>query len=557
VAATPERTPDVGGGPRLPGVVFLALSVAIAVAIAAVAISTTQTEPPTVAEFAPKAVERIEDAPDEQSTRFGADTVAVPGGQRTTANPTVADDVPPINVPRALHCVGAPPRQIEDPQSPPCVPYWEGDNGGATAQGVTASEITVAWPLSIEQIPDIRTLEAFFNSRFQLYGRKIRLRPYSPTGGTFGPADPPAMNSDAAGVDAELEAFASLMYVPRDGAERQYYDELARREIVSVDARQSLRDSAHLARWSPYEWATEPGIDVTSRTTAEWICKTLKGSPAIHAGPDVPKDGPRTFAVLSARAEDGSKPDPELLSNGIAGCGGTVVSERTLNADNDDLAEGQNVVLDLKLDEVTSVLCLCTAEQLKSKLMPAATAQGYSPEWLLQPFQFQDRETAATEWPQDQAARAFGVSFRNKWLAPEDMPWFWAMKEIDPSWEPDPAQQGWNQAVVERYSELLILASGIQLAGPTLNAATLHTGLQRAEFPNPGCGREPYFQACVSFGGDHTFHDDGMMTWWSPTQRNYTANQRQGAFCYVGSGVRYGLGKWPTGSQPFFEGPCR
>src|SRR5688500_1174590 len=34
-------------------------------------------------------------------------------------------------------CVGSPPRQTEDPLSPPCVAHFEGDNGGATYQGVT------------------------------------------------------------------------------------------------------------------------------------------------------------------------------------------------------------------------------------------------------------------------------------------------------------------------------------------------------------------------------------------------------------------------------------
>ena len=49
-----------------------------------------------------------------------------------------------------------------------------------------------------------------------------------------------------------------------------------------------------------------------------------------------------------------------------------------------------------------------------------------------------------------------------------------------------------------RYSSLLLLASGIQLAGPNLTPATFQAGLMRADqFPNPGARGAPYFQARV------------------------------------------------------------
>src|SRR5437879_5167404 len=45
-------------------------------------------------------------------------------------------------VPSQYQCVGSPPHQTEDPLSPPCVAFFNGDNGGATYAGVTRSEIT-------------------------------------------------------------------------------------------------------------------------------------------------------------------------------------------------------------------------------------------------------------------------------------------------------------------------------------------------------------------------------------------------------------------------------
>jgi hypothetical protein len=45
--------------------------------------------------------------------------------------------------PSNKRCVGNPPRQTEDPTSPPCVAFFDGDNFGSTYQGVTGEEIRV------------------------------------------------------------------------------------------------------------------------------------------------------------------------------------------------------------------------------------------------------------------------------------------------------------------------------------------------------------------------------------------------------------------------------
>src|SRR5688500_5249134 len=59
---------------------------------------------------------------------------AVPGGA-------------PIKTASTKRCVGNPPRQTEDPLSPPCVAVFTGDNGGATYQGVTREEVRVLFYL--------------------------------------------------------------------------------------------------------------------------------------------------------------------------------------------------------------------------------------------------------------------------------------------------------------------------------------------------------------------------------------------------------------------------
>ena len=89
-----------------------------------------------------------------------------------------------------------------DPYSPPCVAF-SGSNGGATAKGVTGKEIVVTFRVlnergfqqtlaelagaSLSDSPDsitrtVGALADYFNQRFQLYGRKIKIQFYEGRG---------------------------------------------------------------------------------------------------------------------------------------------------------------------------------------------------------------------------------------------------------------------------------------------------------------------------------------------------------------------------------------
>jgi hypothetical protein len=146
------------------------------------------------------------------------------------------------------------------------------------------------------------------------------------------------------------------------------------------------------------------------------------------------------------------------------------------------------------------------------------------------------------------------VSFRNKLLPRQDMPWFWALREADPN--ADPGATTYYSAD-SRYEQLLLLASGIQLAGPHLTPQTFAAGLQRARFPNPGAQGPPYYQARVGFdGGRHTMSADATMFWFDPSRPGTIDPSSPGAICYVDHGRRYGLGQWAKSDPVFFSGPC-
>lgn len=537
--------------PRSPGLVSAAVAGAIVILVAAVALNATPPPPPAIAELAPQAVERIEQPPPQQDLVPGEGSGAPPPpeiGDGAVPTPTAI----PTDVPREFACFGEPPRQTEDPQSPTCAPYWDpkSDNGGATWFGVTRDEIRVAWPQSIEKTADTENLVKFFNARFQFYGRKIRLVPFTPRGGVFGTWNATDLQADADYVHDELQAFASLAYVPRAGAERHYYDRLADHRIIGVDSHASMRTEEHLTRNQPYEWMYLPAYDTLMRIYGEMICSQLAGRRPVYAGAPIDDSpDPRVFGVVYHVAPEGSSPDRGPMLGALRrGCGTrpTSVAEYTTP---------EQTILRLKDAGVTTVICLCQGDHYFN-LMPEATKQVWFPEWLVSSYHYLDYDSAAQRYPAEHQPHVLGVTFHNKWLPQKEMPWYQAIKEVDPNYET--GDDGYASAAYERYYELLVLASGIQMAGPELTPQSFQQGLFRAGFPAAGSGGPPLWYPGGGFGpGDHSMVEDAAMIWYSQSDQGYTTNVRRGTYCYVRHGKRYGLGQFPRTAQPFFEEPCK
>lgn len=539
-------------GAKGPGVLNAAVTIVLVVIVGAFALTVRQPPPPSIAEFAPQAQEQIKEAPVEQSGAFGGEGPGEEGFVAPTPSPP-----PSIVVPRVRSCVGDPPRQTEDPQSPPCVPYWDGDNGGATSRGVTRDEIRVALPeVGFESLDSIKRLVAHFNKRYQFYGRKLNLLNFQAQGGLISHPDPRRDQGDAIYVDEELKAFASLATGLRWGSEHHYYDELARRRIISIAhgiGSQATEDSYR--SFAPYKWGTMPGMDTMLRNTAEFVCNVLAGKAPIYAGGSQSTQPERIFGLIYQRTVDGAAPDMEPLTAGLARCGAAPGDDRTVEdrPSSDAARNGENQMLKMNEEDVTSVICICEVGDARRYLMPAASSQGYFPEWVVTSYINHDVDNGHREAPPDQVRGVIGVTFKNKWNLREDMPWYWAIKDADPSWIP---AENWYYHLASRYSSLLLLASGIQLAGPDLNPRTFQEGLFRATFPNPGAGGPPYYQARVGFeGGKHTMMGDAAMFWYSSNTRSTAEPSLVGAVCYVASGKRYSLGRWPSEAQ-FRQGPC-
>ncbi len=533
------------------------------IVIAALALVFVPPSPPSVAEFAPQAQDTIEEAPNQQSSRFGG------GAGGACALGQVCDDeassqLPPtkrtvIDKARVRRCVGDPPRQIEDPQSPPCVQFFEGDNGGATWKGVARDEIRVAFPNAcpVTDCAVIRELMvSFLNKRFQFYGRTLRLIPFA-VGGGYERAE--VQRSLAVRADEELKVFGSLPYHNTISADGPYFDELARRQLVGVSSYYSVRtERDDYSPRQPFQWNFHPALDEIQVDLAEWVCKWLVGRNADYATADL-NTKQRRFGLLTERESSGT-PTTSFLRDGLTRCS-TDLKVAEFGPNSDPIQE-RGIMADFQTSGVTTLACFC---QSYGRAMNAAQSLGgFHPEWLLSAGETQqnEQEPKGGAWPTEQRIRMFGLNLRNPWNPLGDSPWWWAVREADPSYEPGRVSGVSGSSLVfvrPMYEALLLLASGIQMAGPHLTPYTFQKGVVEAVFPNPGAGEPPLYQAKVDFdSNDHTMVDDTGLLWWSDSAPSYASSTPTGGFCYVGRGIRFQRGAYPESPMPFFDqATCR
>ena len=116
----------------------------------------------------------------------------------------------------------------------------------------------------------------------------------------------------------------------------------------------------------------------------------------------------------------------------------------------------------------------------------------------------------------------------------------------------------------DRYPGLLMLASGIQAAGPNLNPGTFGQGLQGLKFPNPDTGATSpdaqlngTFAGQADFGLTHYMVKDLAASWYSPNQPSVW-NGTPGANCFLRKVSKRWLGGWQDQGDDaqLFSGNC-
>lgn len=535
--------------------VYGGTAAAILLVVAALALVVTPPGPPAVAEFAPRAEDRIDEALKAQSSSFGtgeggacgAGQQCEDGGSGGSTGTTTTTRPPGsgghVDETRVRRCVGDPPRQTEDPQSPPCLNYFEGDNGGSTYKGITQHEIRVAVPQIGPWESEFAPFVEHFNRRYELYGRKIRL--------VTVPYDYQHPSAAVTAADEEAKAFAYLFPYRNSPDVGVMQREAARRKILSVVGFFTHSPSTLYRDKAPYLWSYAPAADEAETEVGDFACTSLAGKTAAFAGPGL-QQRQRRFAVLRQRSE-GDPLDVSALNASLARCQvpAPLVIDVKFNDSREEVARAE---LTLRDAGITSLFVFSSTNDT-SQWARYLSGQ-YEPEWIVSGLGWPEQEPQwGTVMPAQYRRSMFGAFGVSKLLPGADTPSWWAFKEGNPDGGGTEVGNGESTYFHMAYRTLLLLASGIQMAGPRLTPETFSTGLHKAQFPNPGAGARPFYQSHVGFGpGDYAMTHGSAVVWWSDSAPTYSGNgvHRSGGWCYVERGRRFS-GNWTDVSGRLFD----
>jgi hypothetical protein len=370
----------------------------------------------------------------------------------------------------------------------------------------------------------VRVLSKYVNQRFELYGRRIVFY------GLAGTSDPSADQAEARKADQNGLFMASHLNLP--------FCETFARTVGPV--------MCNPERGSVYE-RNRPGffsfmLDRTAAAGfgAEYACKKLIGKPAIYSGTEQGKV--RKISVVVETSIDSAnipvseydaalKRECNAQYTGRSYSFGAADATVALAAATQMKASGTTTVM-LEIGVVNTLL-----------LMTAASAIGWEPEWVTISTEALDFGGNAANLPPNQSRHLFGLSSWEIPRRPEEMECYQAYKEVDPDNEPDDA------TCKLLWHPIILMADGIQLAGPRLDKQSFEQGLFKL---GHRYGQEPWAIGGGFGPGDYSYMDDLAEIWFSRLANNpETGNP--GAYVFTNGAKRFKRGELPVDSSQLFQ----
>ncbi len=446
--------------------------------------------------------------------------------------------------------------------APECYAPFDGDNGGATATGVTADSIKVVQYLGPDDDPIINYLtdaisnddtnadaEAtaddmleMFQSYYEFYGRTIDVEYYVSTGIA---SDEVTARADAVRIAEDYQPFVVL---GGPALTSVFADELSARDVMCIGCTPGQPADWYEQR-DPNVWGLAISAEQARTHGREFISKQLIGKNAEHAGDEAFQSQPRKFGLLYIS----SSPESVTINEGFAA---------DLRSDGADIAEvlpyqldpatiqsqASQVIAKLKSSGVTSVILIADGIAPRD-FTKEATAQEYHPEWILVAPALSDLTAFARTYDQDQWAHAFGITHGAAPLTPEESGYF-GLYEWWKGTEPPAADT--IGVLMPNYT---LFYAVTMYTGPNLT----HDTWRDALFANPGT-TQAISQPYLTWGDkgywpytDYSGVDDATMIWWDPnaTGPDEIRNDGTGMYTFVDGGTRYLPGAWPTEDKMF------
>jgi hypothetical protein len=456
-----------------------------------------------------------------------------------------------------------------------CYAPFSGDNGGATAPGVTADTITVAVYQGQENDPIINyiadavqvddtndetwaTMQGivdYYEAYYELYGRRIELVRVDASGSAI---DPIAARADAVRIATEIQPFAVLNGPALTNA---FADELAANGILCISCTPGQPPDWYVER-DPYVFGLGMSGTQGYAHAHEFVTTRLAGQNAVHGG-DAVAGQPRVFGLVYIESSELSKQNADEFVANLTADGVAPAAVVSYVLDPATLQENaSSIIARMKEAGVTTVL-LATDPVAPRELTREATVQEYFPEWVvIGTGNLTDVTAFGRTYDQEQWRHAFGITLlaarQDPTVAGPAVLYEWFTGEAPPAadsigtFSPAPA----------------LFFAVLQGVGPDLTAENFRAALFASDAtpraltqPSLSWGAKPMWPGIEDYQGV----DDMTAIWWDPDATGPDEIQRdgQGMYRYQERGRRFLPGEWTPedtafvvdGSITIFEDP--
>jgi len=469
--------------------------------------------------------------------------------------------------------------QFPSPYAPPCIAKFTGNNGGATSNGVTATQIVlaqrefpttansqevaaqvaaagVALPSVVQQVEQV--FLTYFNKVYDLYGRHVVIQPMQASGNSTAESlnqGQAQACADATTIADQIHAFAEdgIAINFQAGGTGPFSKCAAQNHLVEFQG-DAYFDEATFQSENPYVWSTTQNCTTMSGNEAEVVANMLVGKKAIYAGePD-----------LQAKVRKFGTYVPNLPS--YLNCTQNFVnlmqkkyhvssSQFTKFAYGLDIStfqqQTQQAIVQFKAAGVTTVILACDPFSA-GYLTQAAAAQNYHPEWFEVGSALNDQDPSPQTYdnPSEVTGHLFGLSE----LSPSTV-------FTGPTSLAGKLYQQLTGHVIPKetdgdYGQLVEIFDALQAAGPDLTPQSLSKGFHA--LPSLGAPVYTYGQWSWNVGtnakagvGEHTADVDARFIWWNGNAIS-PLNNKLGTYVVAFGGRRFSLGTWPKSLPPMF-----
>src|SRR3954471_16655667 len=445
----------------------------------------------------------------------------------------------------------------------PCFAPFSGDNGGATAPGVTADAISFFYyegqetdPIIAyitdaihvddtngDQFATMKELIRYYETYYEMYGRTVNLVTFEGTGNA---TDEVAARADAAQIALQYKPFAVFGGPALTSA---FADELAAHQVVCIACTPGQPESFYSDR-DPYVYALDGSPIQKEKHVVEFLTKQIIGKPASHGGDDV-KDQPRKLGLLYLESSGASKQLADTFAADMQTAGSPFAEVVAYQLDPTTIqATATQVITRMKAAGVTTIVF--SGDPVAPRdFTKEATAQEYFPEWVVAASTLVDVTAFARTYDPDQWKHAFGVTQLAARTPTDQSGGFYIYRGF-PGVTP-PADD--TIGVIAPNPALFFAA--IQKVGPNLTPQTFRDAVFALPPTSNGLAISQPFLTYGDKGywpgKDYLGVDDATAIWWDPAATGPDEIRKDGVGMYqfVDGGQRYLPGQWPATDRMF------